>query len=144
MSLISHINLSSSFFPLFPPPRLSLALQLSGRPVPPHLPTTSTAPPRRTVPTSPEGWASAAHSTRASSGAPGTSRAPPTPADRRPLRCHTATPRSGGPTAPRASSASSPPSLYAGEWTERMMGKQQGVRRRVRRAGQRGYVDQHR
>lgn len=93
----------------------SAAPQLSGHPLPPRLPTTSAALPRPTAPTSTEGWASAAHSTQDSSGAPGTSRALPTPAGPRPRHCHMATARPGGHTAPPGFSASSHPSLYAGE-----------------------------
>lgn len=107
-------------FPSLPPfPSLflpsSIAPHLSGRLAPPHLPTTSAALPCQTVPTSPEGWASAAHSMQASSGVPGTSRAPPTLAGPLPRRCHMATARPGGHTAPQGFSASSHPSLYAGE-----------------------------
>lgn len=93
----------------------SVAPHLSGRPEPLHLPTTSAALPCQTVPISPEGWASAAHSTQASSGVPGTSRVPPTPVGPRPRHYHMATARPGGHTAPQAFSASSHPSLYAGE-----------------------------
>lgn len=93
-----------------------VAAQLSGHPEPLHLPTTSAALLCPTVPISPEGWASAAHSMQASSGVPGTSRAPPIPAGPHPRRYRMATARPGGHTAPRAFSASSHPSLYAGEW----------------------------
>lgn len=110
---------------IFPPLHLSSTLvsshshsvvpRLSGRPEPPHLPTTSAAPPCPTVPISPEGWGSAAHSTQASSGALGTSRGLLTLAGPPLHRYRTATARPGGRMAPRASSASSRRSLCAGE-----------------------------
>lgn len=93
----------------------SVAPRLSGRQEPPHLPTTSAAPPCLTVPISPEGWGSAAHSTQASSGAPGTSRGLLTLAGPPLHHYHTATARPGGRMVPQASSASSHRSLCAGE-----------------------------
>ena len=111
---------------LFLPTPLPVVPQLSGHLVPPHLPTTSAALPCQTVPTSPEGWASAAHSTQASSGVLGTSRAPPTLAGLRPRHCHMAIARPGGHMVLQGFSASSHPSLYAGEWKRgRSMGKQE-------------------
>lgn len=127
--LLLHIHLSALFHPplchLFStippsiPPTPPIVPHLRGRLVPPRLPTTSAALPCQTVPTSPEGWASAARSTLASSEEPGTSKAPPTLAGLRPHHCHTATARPGGHTVPQGFSASSHPSLYAGEWQKR-------------------------
>lgn len=119
--LLPHLAvcLLPSFLHILPVSSPPVVPQLSGHPVPPHLPTTSAALPCQTVPTSPEGWAFAAHSTQASSGVLGTSRAPPTLADPRPRHCHMAIARPGGHTVPQGFSASSPPSLYAGEWKER-------------------------
>lgn len=107
------------FFPFVSSHSHSVAPRLSGRPEPPHLPTTSAAPPCLTVPISPEGWESAAHSTQASSGVPGTSRGLLTLAGPPLHRYRTATARPGGRMAPQASSASSHRSLCAGEWKER-------------------------
>lgn len=113
---LHHIRLSAPLptRPFSSPPR-PVAAQLSGHPEPLHLPTTSAALLCPTVPISPEGWASAAHSTQASSGVPGTSRVPPIPAGPHPRHYRMATARPGGHTAPQAFSASSHPSLYAGE-----------------------------
>lgn len=115
--LLFNFNLSTLLLLLFPlslSPPATVAHNLSGRLAPPHLPTTSAALQCPTVPISPEGWASAAHSMLASSGVPGTSRAPPIPVGPHPHHYHTATARRGGHTVRPASSASSHLSLYAG------------------------------
>lgn len=121
LSPVFNIAFASSPLPhllsLFP--SYFVVAQLRERRVPPHLPTTSAAPLCQTVQISPEGWVSAVHSTQGSSGAPETSRAPPTPAGLRPHHYHMATARPGGHTVPQAFSASSHPNLYAGEWNER-------------------------
>lgn len=110
LPLFSHL-----FSPFVSSHSHSVAPRLSGCPEPPHLPTTSAAPPCLTVPISPEGWGSAAHSTQASSGVPGTSRGLLTLAGQPLHHYRTATARPGGRMVPQASSASSHRSLCAGE-----------------------------
>lgn len=80
----------------------------------PHQPTISAAQLERTVPISLEGWPPATPSTSASSGAHGTNRVLLTTGAPPPLLYPTATANNDDPQLP-ASSASSPPSLCAGE-----------------------------
>lgn len=110
-SLFVFFCLGKNCFVTVIPPREHLA--------PPRQPTISAAQLGRTVPTSLEGCPPATPSTSASRGAHGTNRVLRTTEPPPPLPSPMATANSDDPRLP-ASSASSPPSLCAGETDKRV------------------------